>query len=100
MKWLISAERQIWSDQIAIRIGFVEDDGRRMVARSPSFTPLNDGAYIEPMMSMDVEAAQKLMEELWSAGIRPAAAAGSMGQLSAVQYHLEDMRSLVFKELK
>lgn len=51
---------------------------------------------IEPTLRLRPEEAQSLMDELWNVGIRPAAAAGSAGQLSAVQAHLEDMRRLVF----
>lgn len=45
------------------------------------------------------KAAQELVNSLWECGIRPAAAKGSAGQLSAVQYHLEDMRKIAFKNV-
>jgi hypothetical protein len=47
-------------------------------------------------LRLSEEAAQQLMEELWHAGVRPAAAAGSIGQLAAVEAHLRDMRHLAF----
>ncbi len=40
------------------------------------------------------ESAQDLMDDLYRIGIRPREAAGSIGQLAAVQAHLEDMRLL------
>lgn len=39
------------------------------------------------------------MDALWDAGLRPTGAAGSAGQLSAVQHHLDDMRAITFKQL-
>jgi hypothetical protein len=40
------------------------------------------------------EMAQQLMDQLWSAGVRPAAAMGSVGQLQATEKHLEDLRTM------
>jgi len=56
----------------------------------------NESAEISPMCTLDNSQAQQLMDSLWTCGIRPVAGAGSVGQLGAVQYHLEDMRKLVF----
>jgi hypothetical protein len=44
--------------------------------------------------------AQLLMDSLWEAGIRPAAGAGSVGQLGAVERHLSDMRAIAFGQLQ
>lgn len=51
-----------------------------------------------PLMTFDTAAAQQLMDELWKCGLRPSEGTGSAGQLASVQYHLEDMRRLVFEE--
>lgn len=40
----------------------------------------------------------KLMDALWSAGIRPSNGEGNVGQIGAMKAHLEDMRALVFKK--
>jgi hypothetical protein len=42
------------------------------------------------------DEAQQLMDELWRAGVRPAATEASVGALAAVKYHLEDMRRIAF----
>lgn len=53
---------------------------------------------IEPeTFSLDTEAAQSLMDQLWACGIRPTEGRGSAGALAATQNHLEDMRRLVFE---
>lgn len=46
------------------------------------------------------DLAQQLMDDLWRCGLRPTEGKGSAGQLTATEYHLEDMRKLVFKEKK
>jgi hypothetical protein len=51
----------------------------------------------KPAMSLDREAAQQLMDELWKCGMRPSEGTGSAGSLAATERHLEDMRRLVFK---
>lgn len=43
---------------------------------------------------------QTLMDDLWNCGIRPSEGTGSAGSLKATQYHLEDMRKLIFEEIK
>lgn len=61
-------------------------------------TPENEGTEYPPLMTLSADECQQFMDELWRAGIRPTEGAGSVGQLGAVQRHLEDMRSLVFKQ--
>lgn len=53
--------------------------------------------YMEAPLELSPTAAQELIDSLWECGVRPSAGSGSVGQLAAVQYHLEDMRKLVFK---
>lgn len=50
-------------------------------------------------MSLSDTEAQALMDRLWTCGLRPSEGSGSAGALSAIQYHLEDMRKLVFMEV-
>ena len=52
------------------------------------------------MFEMTRENAQRLMDDLWECGLRPSSGAGSVGQLAATEYHLEDMRKLVFESKK
>jgi hypothetical protein len=50
-----------------------------------------------PTFRLDYAAAQALMDELWTCGLRPSEGTGSAGALAATQKHLEDMRKLVFE---
>jgi hypothetical protein len=56
----------------------------------------DSGMVMEPFLKLEPEEAQILIDALYDAGLRPVGANGSQGQLAAVQYHLEDMRKLVF----
>lgn len=53
-----------------------------------------------PVTTLSPTAAQQLIDDLWDCGLRPSEGSGSAGQLAAVERHLEDMRTLVFKEKK
>lgn len=93
-------------DMIALQISARSTtDGRRSVAIAEPIQMRvldeNDMCrQLEPTLRISPEEAQGLMDELWRAGIRPTEGAGSVGQLAAVNRHLEDMRSLVFKTTK
>ena len=58
------------------------------------FIPME--ATKECLLQVTAEEAIALMDGLYQLGVRPTQV-GSAGQLAAVQYHLEDMRKLVFK---
>ena len=49
-----------------------------------------------PTFILDNKAAQELMDDLWSCGLRPTEGTGSAGAMAAVQEHLADLRRLVF----
>jgi hypothetical protein len=49
-------------------------------------------------INLSIQDAQLLIDDLWSAGLRPTDGTGSAGAMAATQKHLEDMRTLVFKK--
>jgi hypothetical protein len=51
---------------------------------------------IEPTVSIGIDEAQTLMDDLWAAGIRPTEGSGSAGSLRATEKHLQDMRAITF----
>lgn len=63
------------------------------------FEQHTDGAQVDPSLSIPIEAAQVLMEQLWSIGIRPSDMKLETGALGATKAHLEDMRKIAFKFL-
>lgn len=97
--WHINAQREIWTDAIAIRLGIKTGSGFA-VARPLTMEVIEPGLMTDPTFRLPFDAAQRLMDELWQAGVKPSQSVGSTGQVEAIKYHLEDMRKLVFKERK
>ena len=61
--------------------------------------PERKGDLMPPMMTLENQAAQSLMDQLWHCGLRPSEGSGSAGALAATQQHLDDMRAIAFKKL-
>lgn len=85
-----------WSEEVQLMLGRTEDRvryvGKVTFSRiEPGVTP--DG----PSVVLDHEGAQRLMDELWTIGLRPRNGSGALAHVNAVQAHLEDLRRLVFK---
>jgi len=64
------------------------------------YTKIDEGEKPPWFLRIDELEAQALMDRLWTAGFRPTEGAGSAGALDATQRHLEDMRTLVFDNVK
>ena len=88
--------RNIASDSFDLYLKRTTESGSSM-GINIMFTKLEPGLLTSPILKLREEEAQELLEELWGAGFRPKEV-GTAGQLSAVQYHLENMRKLVFNE--
>jgi hypothetical protein len=61
------------------------------------------GKYFPPVIHthhQDTEFLQSLVDQAWDMGIRPRYARETTPEVNAIKYHLEDMRSLVFKKGK
>lgn len=54
---------------------------------------------IDPLVRLDMAAAQELIDELWACGLRPTEGSGSAGSLAATERHLQDMRLIALKHL-
>ena len=98
MKFRFHAQRSLFQPGISLHMAALGDK-HLSVATNITFQKIEEGAaYENPMVVLGIEDAQQLMDELYHVGVRPSQAAGSAGQLDAVKYHLEDMRSLVFQK--
>lgn len=89
-----------WSDDVAVY--FVKREfGSRSIAKITEFEKVPEGASLppEPSIALPTGLAQILMDELWTAGIRPSEARGGNDVVAAHVRHLEDMRALAFAKL-
>lgn len=53
----------------------------------------------DPLVTLENDEAQSLMDELWHLGIRPTEGHGSTGQIAAVEAHRDDLRAMLDKTL-
>lgn len=81
-----------------IEIHAAQKNGERLAVAQPVVMVDSDPAiHTEPMLIVDMQDAQHLMDELWNCGLRPTEGTGSAGSLAATERHLADMRRLVFE---
>lgn len=81
----------------------LEEDSMRIGAL-PDFYYVKEIEFVEqdfscdhpPLLTLEEDQAQELMDALWKGGLRPTKGRGSVGQLDAVKEHLDDMRKIVF----
>ena len=58
-----------------------------------TFVPVkNPGEALPPAMAISYDLALMLANSLWDAGIRPVQSSGSVGQVQAMQAHIDDLR--------
>jgi hypothetical protein len=87
-----------WGNGVSINMGHPDQYGNMMIAQPVVFKTHPPGASIPiPMLRLQGEEAQLLMDELWNVGVRPSEGSGSAGQLAATQKHLDDMREMAFR---
>lgn len=54
----------------------------------------------DQILSIPVDAAQELMDELWAVGLRPSEGTGSAGALAATQKHLDFAIQIHHEDMK
>jgi len=91
----IFAQTDICRNGIAL-YGFSTPGGEKVA--SVNMSEHEEFSSSEPFVWLETSQAQALADRLWECGIRPTEGTGSAGSLAATQYHLEDMRRLVFKD--
>lgn len=79
---------------------FAFDESETHIASIVSMAEVPPNSVIEPTMSLSMDEAQQLMDELWYCGLRPSEGTGSAGSLAATERHLQDMRDIAFGALK
>ena len=94
MKTFIRAQSAPWRSAVEIYIR--DRDGKTRV-KDIVLERMEEGVLAAPSFTLDEITAQQLMDDLWHCGLRPTDGAGTAGAMRAVERHLEDMRTLVFK---
>ena len=87
-----------WYDSIAMYLR-ERREGKSAVAKSIVFEEIGEGLVAEPVLQISYGDAQRMIDSLWGAGLRPTEGAGSAGSLAATEKHLADMRKIAFKKL-
>jgi hypothetical protein len=97
----IYIRREIWGlGGFSVYISRLLYDGKLAIAEPLAMRVIsieNEGVSYPASMHFSKEDAQRFIDELWNAGLRPSEGTGSAGSLAATQRHLDDMRALVFK---
>lgn len=57
------------------------------------------GMKVESFCKISKAEAQVLIDDLWSAGLRPSEGSGSAGAMKATQNHLADLKKILFHKL-
>jgi hypothetical protein len=76
--------------------GIVTPPSLHYVSSFMIVTVPDDGSLMPNVPSISGETAQRLLQALWDAGLRPNKGEGSAGHVAAIERHLEDMRRLAF----
>ncbi|MDO8415509.1 MAG: hypothetical protein Q7S87_04790 [Agitococcus sp.] len=90
----VMARRDEWNTGVSIYMRQRTVGEGCVVAAKVTFVPHESGTMIEPMMRLEIQQAQQLMDELWQCGLRPTERTGSAGSLAATERHLKDMQAL------
>lgn len=91
----IMARREDWSEGISLYMRQRTVGLGTSIAQPVVMAKAERYVRVEPMMRLEIQTAQQLMDELWQCGLRPTEGTGSAGSLAATQRHLEDLRKLL-----
>lgn len=96
----IFAERVNFGRFIHVSMAVRDAFGNLSVAKPVVFEAAQDEPLIMgPMLRLTPGQAQKLVDELWTAGVRATQSLPTEGQGAATDRHLQDMRALAFAKL-
>lgn len=94
----VRAKAAPWAGGVEIAAFGRISNGDTRVA-TVQWEPISDNAEMKTLLTLRVEQAQVLMDDLWNAGIRPTEGAGSAGAMRAAERHIQDLRAVAFKAL-
>lgn len=84
MGYALAAERRYFDDNIDFWLFEHKQNGERCFATGITFSePHTPGQIVPPSFRLPIERAQKLMDMLWDAGLRPIGGKQSAGAMDA-----------------
>lgn len=97
----IRCQRMQWRDDIEFMVVVPRQDGGFDVGEPLTMRKVKDGEYAgDATFRLSNTAAQALIDELWSCGLRPSEGSGSAGSLAATERHLKDMRTIAMSFMR
>ena len=93
-------ENRLYEDCFGLYLRAGNPDGKQAYANNIEFNEIEEGEYVGgPLLKLQREQVQGLMDSLWTAGLRPTQGRQSEGVTAAQGNHLQDMRALAFAKL-
>lgn len=105
-EWFCNVRRNEWGGSIRIYLGFKENDKFYMVRnnKAEEFQPMEvqTQATLEfsDEVQQDTNILTHLVDGLIEAGVNPTVEVPNTNEMTAIKYHLEDMRKLIFSPPK
>jgi len=94
-----SAQYRPMTDRVDLMIKASRGQQRYVLARAEMVeVPPGEVPGVDPL-SVSMHDAQRLMDDLWRAGLRPSDAIASTGQHEAQRQHIDDLRAVLFNQL-
>lgn len=94
----VRAKAAPWAHSVEIA-AFKKVMGGATKVAALQWEPIAENAEMKPLLTIRMEQAQVLMDDLWNAGVRPTEGAGSAGAMRAAEHHIADLRRVAFKAL-
>ncbi len=92
----VRCQRAPWNEGVEVVVFDRQGSPRAVSTARVEFSPITEGQDVEPTLKLSTSSAQRLMDELWSCGLRPTEGTGSAGSLAATERHLKDMQRVAF----
>lgn len=96
----VMARREDWTLGVSLFMRHRTEGMGICMAQPVEFKQEPEAVVCEPLIRLEVQEAQQLMDELWQCGLRPTEGTGSAGSLRSTEKHLADMRTIVMKKLE
>ncbi len=100
IRYFVGAQRNFVMRGFDLFLWCEDSDGNLGVADAPAYSRVESSdlaAPVAPALTMRMEAAQALLDDLYNAGLRPTHAVDAPGATNAQQAHIADLRAVLFK---